>query len=418
MTVTGAPSVVRADDEDVTSPRGRLAWSLPPLWPVVLGLWVVVCLHIILAALDRSPGPPAVWIIDSCVIAVAAAAGWFLRRVSRRTSRASFWQRTEDPLGTRPAAITLVLATAGVIGVTRSSSAWWAFDAGAVVASAIAVAVATSRSTDPPIDVIPHGEQPERVQDYLRITLPWDLAPALPDLSGEIGLWIRRKAVQEFRDKNPGTMWAPDGSTPLFEWYITEGQCQEVNDLADCIATIARDHGLTPYLEVALVLDLVQRLPYVADVDSAGRQDYWRFPLEMLADQKGDCEDSAILMTALLSAMGHKTCFFDITDHAAIGVTELPEESGVSFEATDGLRFYYVETTSDGWSIGQLPANVSESEVSVSSIVDPLRARRRDAVLRPAPPSQWRRDSILLMTLFPVVTTACAFVALAVSGHG
>jgi len=418
MTMTHAKSALRDHDPEETSTRGRSARSLPPLWPVVLGLWAVVCLHIVLTALGRLPGSPSVWVMDSGVLLLALGTGWYTRQISRRTSREAFWRRSEDPPGTRVIAGAMVLATGGAIWATRSLSEWWALDAGAAVASAIAILLVTSRSTGVPIDVIPHGEQPENVQDYLRVTLPWNLSPALPDLGGEIGLWIRRKAVQEFRDRNPGTMWAPDGETPLFEWYITEGQCQEVNDLADRISTIARDHGLTPYLEVALVLDLVQRFPYVRDIDSTGRQDYWRFPLETLADQKGDCEDSSILLSALLSAMGHKTCFFDITDHAAIGVTELPEESGVSFEATDGLRFYYVETTADGWSIGQLPANVSEQEVTVSSVVDPLRARRRDAVLRPAPPDQWRRDSLLLMTLFPVVTAACTIAALAVSGHG
>jgi hypothetical protein len=213
---------------------------------------------------------------------------------------------------------------------------------------------------------------------------------------------------------------ADGGSRPAFEWYVEQGRCDEVDYLADQITSISKARGLTDYAEICLVLDLVQTIEYRLDDDprhpgQTRRADYWRFPLETIADRAGDCEDSAILTVALLSSLGHRTCFFDLPGHAAIGVAGLPETTGTYVTASDGSWFYYTETTADGYAIGELPEEVQREDLRISAIVEPLRGRQRDPLLVPTRPGHWRRQSWAIAFSFAGMTAAAAALGFAVS---
>jgi hypothetical protein len=281
---------------------------------------------------------------------------------------------------------------------------WLGVSVSAVLISLLAVRWATIGHPSEPVTVIPDGEQPEPLEDFQRVELTWTLAPGLSGVEGFIALWIRKARLAEFRDANPHKMWA--GDLPKYDWYVDNGICDEINTLADRLTAVSRQRGLTKYLEVCLVLNLVQRIRYAYDQDSKGIAEYWRFPLETLADGCGDCEDFAILAVALLSAMGHETCFFDLPGHVATGVAALPEETGVSFEATDGKRFFFVETTAEGWHIGELPNDITRDSVRVAAVVAPLRGRQSDRTLQSVPSGQWRIDGKVLLRAWLIVGLA------------
>lgn len=387
---TTSPNVERPTE----TRAARVLRVAPPFVSMAAGLALaVVAVHVVVSgvvvpSLGWDLPALTVPVLDVIVFAGCAGYGWLRRAGDAHAPEADRWRLWDDPVGTLGLAVCLALATAVLVGLAVTSPAVWA----ALAVAAIVVAVVGAFGTGPRSErdlapVVLRGEQPDRPEDYLHVDLPCSLEPAVTGAEQSIGLWIRTSELDRLRRSNPVTKHGVGG--PQFEHYVVTGTCDEINVLADRLAAIAVQRGLDRYLEVVLVLNLVQQIPYAFDKDSTGFEDYWRYPLETVADGCGDCEDTSILAVALLSAMGHETCFLHMPGHVAIGVSGLPEATGVSFEGSDGKRYYYVETTDDGWQIGVLPDGRTPGQVTITAIVSPLRARRPEPALIPGPAGRW-----------------------------
>ncbi|TFH08869.1 MAG: hypothetical protein E4H08_06910 [Candidatus Atribacteria bacterium] len=112
--------------------------------------------------------------------------------------------------------------------------------------------------------------------------------------------------------------------------------------------------GLNIWQRLNLVVALVQSIPYVGE-----SCEYPRYPLEMLVESQGDCEDAAILTAALVQHMGFDVVLlaFLAEHHMAVGIHVLPpqHETLQAYEWSGDL-YFYLEPTSPGWEIGQRPA--------------------------------------------------------------
>jgi hypothetical protein len=102
------------------------------------------------------------------------------------------------------------------------------------------------------------------------------------------------------------------------------------------------------------IVAFVQSLPYVKDQASTGFDDYARYPIETLVDNKGDCEDTAILTAALLKEMRYDVVLIRLPEHVAVGITCSGCSKFPSYEYK-GKNYYYIETTGENWEIGQMP---------------------------------------------------------------
>ena len=61
-------------------------------------------------------------------------------------------------------------------------------------------------------------------------------------------------------------------------------------------------------------------------------------------------------MCALLDKAGYKVCMIVFSDHVGLGVAMVNDISGgYYYRGSDGTKYYYLETTSPGWQIGELP---------------------------------------------------------------
>ncbi|MCR5645689.1 MAG: hypothetical protein K6F96_04775 [Bacteroidales bacterium] len=103
------------------------------------------------------------------------------------------------------------------------------------------------------------------------------------------------------------------------------------------------------------VISFVQSLRYVSDWDSKRCGEYVRFPVETLVDGCGDCEDLAILAAAILHEMGFGVLLVNLPDHMALAVACDNKDCDGTFYEFDGRKYYYLEVTSTGWAIGQVP---------------------------------------------------------------
>lgn len=136
--------------------------------------------------------------------------------------------------------------------------------------------------------------------------------------------------------------------------YITDSH--DDDELAFLVAELekaARSANLNVWEKLNLIIAFVQSIPYVPEPE-----EYARYPLETLIEQKGDCEDSSILTAAILHQMGYHVVLLVFLEeqHIAAGISVLPPIPGNyrSYRYA-GRDYYYVETTCEGWQIGIIP---------------------------------------------------------------
>lgn len=144
--------------------------------------------------------------------------------------------------------------------------------------------------------------------------------------------------------------------------------------MANGFLEVARRERYSPKQTVEFAIAFVQSLEYVTDDISKGLAEYPRYPLETLAEQQGDCEDTAILLASILQKMGFDAVLLALfgfppgsPGHMAVGVKgeDLP---GAYYEHAGG-RYYYVETTGTGWAIGEIPDEYRHWEARILPLV-------------------------------------------------
>ncbi|MDD1701453.1 MAG: PEGA domain-containing protein [Methanoregula sp.] len=98
----------------------------------------------------------------------------------------------------------------------------------------------------------------------------------------------------------------------------------------------------------------VQSIVYADDIDpqTGTPTDYWNYPIETLVEGKGDCEDTAILTAALLKEMDYDVAVVLLPGHAAVAVA--CDNCNGYYYPIDGKRYYYLETTGTGFSLGSM----------------------------------------------------------------
>ncbi len=121
-------------------------------------------------------------------------------------------------------------------------------------------------------------------------------------------------------------------------------------------------YGWTDIETAGCILAFTQAIPYEYDSDSHNESEYWNFPVETLYLNMGDCEDTSILASAIYKGMGYESALILMSGHMAVGLlgTDLSGYSEFSKEyktfSTSG--YYYGETTSTDYQLGEAPSDV------------------------------------------------------------
>ena len=144
--------------------------------------------------------------------------------------------------------------------------------------------------------------------------------------------------------------------------YVTSNE-KVIIDFATELKNLADNKKFNIITTANFILRFVQvNVQYTLDNESQGCIEYWKFPVETLVDKNGDCEDSAILYASIMDALGYDVVllFYKLEDknsgHLAVGI-HLEGEHGVYVE-DDGIKYFYCETTTSQFNIGQLPPEI------------------------------------------------------------
>ena len=127
----------------------------------------------------------------------------------------------------------------------------------------------------------------------------------------------------------------------------------------------AAEKGFDQYETVSFMLAFVQSLPYTSDNVTTGYDEYHRFPLETLVDDGGDCEDTAVLFGTFVLEIGYGVVYINYPNHLAVGV-QGKDLLGYYFTFND-KKYYYCETTGDGWEIGDIPKQYVDGTARIYS---------------------------------------------------
>ena len=134
--------------------------------------------------------------------------------------------------------------------------------------------------------------------------------------------------------------------------YFTPG-ADYVENTAITLQDLAISEGFTSSLEKAeFILAFVGAIAYQFDPDDGF--DHPKYPIEILWEHSGDCEDSSALYASLMESLGYKTILVLLdtketsTDewggHALVGIY-IPNHTGDYFELDGDFRPYYIAET-------------------------------------------------------------------------
>lgn len=141
-----------------------------------------------------------------------------------------------------------------------------------------------------------------------------------------------------------------------------------LQDIVKKFQEAGHDKGYTKDDNVRNVVAFVQSLPYTSDDTSTGYDEYPRYPIETLVDGGGDCEDSSILVAALLHEMGYGVVLLQLPQHMAVGVKGSDSVSG-SYYTYNGDKYLYLETTESDWDIGEIPSTYKSSKATIRPLI-------------------------------------------------
>lgn len=135
-------------------------------------------------------------------------------------------------------------------------------------------------------------------------------------------------------------------------------------DLSNKLKNIIENENFNEVESINFILRFIQEnIQYNLDNESKGCIEYWRFPLETLVEKRGDCEDSSVLFSSIIESLDYKTVllFYIIENdigHLAVGVNINYDYNG-DFIEYNNLKYYYCETTSYGFNLGEIPTDIN-----------------------------------------------------------
>jgi hypothetical protein len=153
-------------------------------------------------------------------------------------------------------------------------------------------------------------------------------------------------------------------STEAFSGYaINEKDRQYLHNLVNKLKDASNFRSYSARNDYRNVVAFVQSIEYKSENGeedtgevSGQPNDYWKYPIETLADGNGDCEDTSILTAALLKEMGYDVAVvvFSNTDQGHVGTAVACDNCNGYYYPLDGKRYYYLETTGTGFSLGTM----------------------------------------------------------------
>lgn len=137
-----------------------------------------------------------------------------------------------------------------------------------------------------------------------------------------------------------------------------------INGLVNAFLEKSAALGFDKFDTLGLIVSFVQSLPFVDDRIAYGYE-HPKYPIETLIEEGGDCEDTSILISSILDAMGIVNALLIFPTHCAVGVGATGLQG--KFYQYEGINYYYLESANLG-TLGAIP----EELINVTPSIVPL----------------------------------------------
>ena len=142
-----------------------------------------------------------------------------------------------------------------------------------------------------------------------------------------------------------------------------------ISEIVKVIRNVANNNSYSDAAVVREIAKFVQdAIEYQYDSDTAGEDEYPRYPIETLYERQGDCEDTSILMAALLKELGYEVGFLHLPGHLAVALRTSDNYSDGAYYEINGHRYLYIESTGSGWNIGDIPEDIQGQQATFYAI--------------------------------------------------
>lgn len=212
-------------------------------------------------------------------------------------------------------------------------------------------------------------EEIEPFNDSIEKTFRWRFKQKLHSITLDIPFQKYEWAIQSTINRSPQTQTF---NSKAMAKFVTVNDSVIVS-LADKLNNLAITNGYTDLEKVNFVMSFVQQNVYYWDDNaSKNQEEYWRFPIETLVDGRGDCEDSSVLFASIIENLDFDAVllFYIIDDnigHLATGVSDLIVPDGY-FVSYQDKSYYYCETTSIGFTVGEKPNDITEDPEKIIQV--------------------------------------------------
>lgn len=141
------------------------------------------------------------------------------------------------------------------------------------------------------------------------------------------------------------TAWQSDETLATYYLEMTNDAAQEslYRSILDQLGRIRDAENLTSDEYIELVSCFVQQIPFDSNAPS-----HPRYPVEVVVDGEGDCDEKSMLLAGLLSREGYDSALLLFLGqyHATVGIAgALPDDSSVATFSGDDHTYVCIETT-------------------------------------------------------------------------
>lgn len=128
--------------------------------------------------------------------------------------------------------------------------------------------------------------------------------------------------------------------------------------MAQVVELIRKNGADRSYSDADLAREAVrfvqEVIEYEYDEDTTYMDEYPRYPVETLYERVGDCEDTSILMAALLKELGFEVGLLSLPGHVAVALKTVDDYNDGPYYTFNGKRYLYIESTGIR-DIGEIP---------------------------------------------------------------
>ena len=183
------------------------------------------------------------------------------------------------------------------------------------------------------------------------------------NLSVYYGAKNAKKSITE------GTLWKETEKVTEYYRSFFEGDAIEgfYTDILKKIRHIKIAEGLSDEEYLEFLITFVQQIPYDSEAVKP------RFPVEVIYDMKGDCDEKSMLLIGLLAREGYDTALiiFPEYGHATAGIRIITsgDTSFRQFRSEDGRKYVFIESTALSY-IGEYPGYYEDAYTVVIPVGD------------------------------------------------